>query len=107
MSYEVVESGPAAPTGLGLRSAARAGVVEDPDRELVLRWQGGDESAFEVLVERHKRRVFRLLMRMMGSREEAEDVSQAFPLLYKLEMLREAPPVPPGRHVILISTKDR
>lgn len=76
MSYEVVESGPAASAGLGLRSAARAGVIEDPDRELVRRWQGGDESAFEVLVERHQRRVFRLLLRMMGSREEAEDVSQ-------------------------------
>lgn len=80
MSYEVVERGPAAgaaEAGLGLtgRAAGRP-VIDDPDRELVLRWQGGDESAFEVLVERHQRRVFRLLMRMMGSREEAEDVSQ-------------------------------
>ena len=72
MSYEVVERGPAAQTGLRLGST----VIDDPDRELVRRWQGGDESAFEVLVERHQRRVFRLLMRMMGTREEAEDVSQ-------------------------------
>ncbi|MBW2725139.1 MAG: sigma-70 family RNA polymerase sigma factor [Deltaproteobacteria bacterium] len=77
MSYEVVERGPAARASMGLGTAAGSRpVIEDPDRELVLRWQGGDDSAFEVLVERHQRRVFRLLMRMMGTREEAEDVSQ-------------------------------
>jgi RNA polymerase sigma-70 factor (ECF subfamily) len=62
-----------------MAAAAAAGarpIIDDPDRELVIRWQGGDESAFEVLVERHQKRVFRLLMRMMGNREEAEDVSQ-------------------------------
>ena len=79
MSYEVVERGPAAGAHVGVALAGRSGsrpVIDDPDRELVLRWQGGDEAAFEVLVERHQRRVFRLLMRMMGTREEAEDVSQ-------------------------------
>jgi RNA polymerase sigma-70 factor (ECF subfamily) len=77
MIYEVVERGPAAQASMGLGTNAGARVViDDPDRELVLRWQGGDDSAFEVLVERHQRRVFRLLMRMMGTREEAEDVSQ-------------------------------
>ena len=77
MSYEVVERGPAVQASMGLATASGARpVIDDPDRELVLRWQGGDESAFEVLVERHQRRVFRLLMRMMGTREEAEDVSQ-------------------------------
>ena len=77
MIYEIVERGPAAQASMGLSSEAGSRmVIDDPDRELVLRWQGGDESAFEVLVERHQRRVFRLLMRMMGTREEAEDVSQ-------------------------------
>jgi RNA polymerase sigma-70 factor (ECF subfamily) len=77
MSYEVVERGPAVQGSMGLASASGARpVIDDPDRELVVRWQGGDDSAFEVLVERHQRRVFRLLMRMMGTREEAEDVSQ-------------------------------
>lgn len=77
MSYEIVERGPVvrASMGLGTATGSRP-VIDDPDHELVLRWQGGDESAFEVLVERHQRRVFRLLMRMMGTREEAEDVSQ-------------------------------
>ena len=77
MSFPMVERGPAAATRLGLEASARAAsIAEDPDRELVLRWQGGDDSAFEVLVERHQKRVFRLLMRMLGNREEAEDVAQ-------------------------------
>jgi RNA polymerase sigma-70 factor (ECF subfamily) len=75
MSYEIVERGPAA---MGSRLAGRAAEprIDDPDRELVERWQAGDESAFEALVRRHERRVFRLLVRMMGSRHEAEDVAQ-------------------------------
>jgi RNA polymerase sigma-70 factor (ECF subfamily) len=48
----------------------------DPDLPLVERWRSGDTGAFESLVRLHQRRVFRLLLRMLGSREEAEDVSQ-------------------------------
>jgi len=48
----------------------------DPDADLFARWQRGDEEAFEALVRRHQLRVFRLLWRMLGSREEAEDVAQ-------------------------------
>lgn len=48
----------------------------DPDRELVDRWQGGDGSAFETLIRRHERRVFGLLLRMLGNVQEAEDVAQ-------------------------------
>jgi RNA polymerase sigma-70 factor (ECF subfamily) len=56
----------------------------DPDSELVERWQDGDLYAFEALICRHEQRVFRLLMRMLGSREEAEDVAQeAFLSLYR------------------------
>jgi RNA polymerase sigma-70 factor (ECF subfamily) len=56
----------------------------DPDAELVARWQDGDLYAFEDLIRRHQQRVFRLLMRMLGSRDEAEDVSQeAFLSLYR------------------------
>ena len=50
--------------------------IADPDAELLQRWQSGDEAAFEDLVRRHERRVFRLLLRMLGNREEAEDVTQ-------------------------------
>src|SRR5262249_47114527 len=46
------------------------------DRELVDRWQAGDGSAFEALIRRHERRVFGLLLRMLGDAQEAEDVAQ-------------------------------
>jgi len=48
----------------------------DPDADLVTRWQEGEEEAFEALIRRHERRVFGLLWRMLGCREEAEDVAQ-------------------------------
>jgi RNA polymerase sigma-70 factor (ECF subfamily) len=56
--------------------AARDARELDPDGSLVERWQSGDLEAFEALVRRHERRVFRLLFRMLGNREEAEDVAQ-------------------------------
>jgi len=98
MTYEIAERGPAAALGgpltevrdmssgageireiraEGVRSeGADRTTIDDPDRELVARWKGGDEQAFEALVRRHERRVYRLLVRMMGSPEEAEDVAQ-------------------------------
>lgn len=82
MSYEMVERGPV----LADRAlpASREAVIDDPDAELVAAWQAGDDAAFEELVGRHQQRVFRLLMRMMGSRDEAEDVAQeAFISLYR------------------------
>jgi RNA polymerase sigma-70 factor, ECF subfamily len=48
----------------------------DPDRELVESWRKGEVDAFATLVRRHQRRVFGLLLRMLGSREEAEDAVQ-------------------------------
>ena len=71
VSHEIAERGPLVRTG-----AVPAPVLEDPDRELVARWRGGDMTAFEALVQRHERRVFRLLVRMLGSQSEAEDVAQ-------------------------------
>jgi len=77
MAFEMVESGPAASVGSHVtRERVRNVIVDDPDADLVARWKAGDEDAFATLVRRHQQRVFRLLMRMMGSREEAEDVSQ-------------------------------
>jgi RNA polymerase sigma-70 factor (ECF subfamily) len=67
------------PPGASARPArGKRAVTEivDPDGDLVQRWQAGDDQAFEDLVRRHQRRVFRLLLRMLGSREEAEDVTQ-------------------------------
>ncbi|HEY5656164.1 MAG TPA: sigma-70 family RNA polymerase sigma factor [Myxococcota bacterium] len=63
----------AGPTALAAESARDH---DDPDSEWVARWQAGDPRAFEVLVRRHERRVYRLLVRMLGSTEEAEDAAQ-------------------------------
>jgi len=82
MSYEMVERRPFASAAERESNVPRRAervdrsLIDDPDRELVVRWQAGDEAAFEQLVRRHERKVFRLLLRMMGSREEAEDVAQ-------------------------------
>ena len=78
MSYPIVERGSLVTGTNGLardRDAPRI-IVEDPDRDLVVRWQAGDDKAFEELIGRHERRVFRLLYRMMGNREDAEDLTQ-------------------------------
>lgn len=46
------------------------------DDWLVRRARGGDVDAYEVLVRRHRTRVFRIALRMLGDRDEAEDVTQ-------------------------------
>ncbi len=58
------------------RGAEPEGFRADPDAELVACWQRGDASAFTQLVRRHQARVYRLVLRMLGSPEEAEDVAQ-------------------------------
>lgn len=78
MTYEIVERGPR----LGMtdvltrKNSPPRVVIDDPDQDLVARWQQGDEAAFEELIVRHERRVYRLLYRMMGSKEDAEDLTQ-------------------------------
>lgn len=53
------------------------------DIEIVNRCLAGDVNAFEILIERYKRAVYNTAYRMMGSREDAEDVSQeAFVRMY-------------------------
>jgi RNA polymerase sigma-70 factor (ECF subfamily) len=74
-SVGMLDSPPGAPVR-AKRGKRGVREIADPDGELVQRWQSGDEGAFEDLVRRHERRVFRLLLRMLGSREEAEDVTQ-------------------------------
>jgi len=74
MSYELVDHNPAAAPIA--REVVTHNEIIDPDAELVGRWQAGDASAFEALVRRHERPVFRLALRMLGNRQEAEDVTQ-------------------------------
>lgn len=48
----------------------------DNELELVTAAKSGDTSAFETLVNRYERKIFRLGMNITGSREDAEDVMQ-------------------------------
>jgi RNA polymerase sigma-70 factor (ECF subfamily) len=51
-------------------------LVAEEDAVLVVAAKTGDTRAFELLVERHKRRIFSLARRMTRNREDAEDVVQ-------------------------------
>lgn len=58
--------------------------LSSTDIEIVNRCLAGDVNAFELIIERYKKAVFNTAYRMMGNREEAEDVSQeAFIRMYK------------------------
>jgi len=46
------------------------------DARFVLRLQRRDEQAFSALVVAYERRIFQLVWRMLGSKEEAEDLTQ-------------------------------
>jgi RNA polymerase sigma-70 factor (ECF subfamily) len=51
-------------------------VSDDPDFEIVVRVRNGDTDAFEELVRKHGRRVYRSLLGILGNAEEAEDALQ-------------------------------
>jgi RNA polymerase sigma-70 factor, ECF subfamily len=54
------------------------------ETQLIARAQRGDEAAFAVLFEVHKRRVYSLCLRMTGNTAEAEDLTQeAFLQLFR------------------------
>jgi RNA polymerase sigma-70 factor (ECF subfamily) len=46
------------------------------DEELMFRVQEGESACFDVLVDRYKTRLFNYLLRLMGDRDEAEEVAQ-------------------------------
>ena len=75
LSAEIADAGPVGAVPGRIRAEAFR-PSEDPDADLIERWQKGDPDAFERLVRNHERNVFRLLYRMLGSREEAEDAAQ-------------------------------
>lgn len=52
------------------------GLHDISDEELFLRFQGGDEQAFVVLVRRYKHRLTNFVYRHLGEMEEAADVVQ-------------------------------
>ena len=51
-------------------------MVELDERALIEKLKKRDEAAFNVFVRRYQERVFRLLLRMLGDRTEAEDLAQ-------------------------------
>jgi RNA polymerase sigma-70 factor, ECF subfamily len=51
-------------------------MLDAEERELVHRLKLHDEAAFSAFVLRYQERVFRLLLRMLGDRAEAEDLAQ-------------------------------
>jgi RNA polymerase sigma-70 factor (ECF subfamily) len=58
--------------------------MKDGDRELIERLQTGDTTAFRELVERYKKRAYFVALDLMGTHEDAEDISQeAFIKVYK------------------------
>jgi RNA polymerase sigma-70 factor (ECF subfamily) len=66
------------------------GLAGTEDIVLVAAAKSGSSHAFEVLVERHARRILRVAQRMIGNREDAEDIVQqsflkAFVHLQKFE----------------------
>jgi len=48
----------------------------DPDTQLMLRFQAGDEKSFEQLVERNKQKVLNLVYRFLGAWQDSEDIAQ-------------------------------
>jgi RNA polymerase sigma-70 factor, ECF subfamily len=47
-----------------------------PSEELMLKIAGGDEYAFQVLVERHQTSVLNLVYRLIGDRSRSQDLAQ-------------------------------
>jgi RNA polymerase sigma-70 factor (ECF subfamily) len=50
--------------------------VDDSERRFIERLRAQDERAFNEFVDTYQHRVFRLVYRMLGRREEAEDMTQ-------------------------------
>ncbi|GMQ84215.1 MAG: sigma-70 family RNA polymerase sigma factor [Gammaproteobacteria bacterium] len=51
-------------------------MAEPSDRELVQQFQGGDEQAFELLMQRHQDRVYRLASVRLYAHDDARDAAQ-------------------------------
>ncbi|GLZ45367.1 DNA-directed RNA polymerase sigma-70 factor [Actinomycetospora sp. NBRC 106375] len=51
-------------------------IDDEADRWLVSRARTGDRSAYEELVRRHRDRIYRIALRMLGSAADADDVAQ-------------------------------
>ncbi len=62
--------------GLSLDCRWMGDHLQIPDDKLMAQGAAGDEQAFRILVERWERPVFAFMVRMLGSREDAQDLVQ-------------------------------
>ncbi|HEU4506620.1 MAG TPA: peroxidase-related enzyme [Pyrinomonadaceae bacterium] len=78
VTFAVKEVNPAAASERQTLEPELAGdvVSDDPDFEIVTRVRNGETDAFEELVRKHGRRLYRSLLGILGSAEEAEDALQ-------------------------------
>jgi RNA polymerase sigma-70 factor, ECF subfamily len=60
----------------GAEVAARSMTLADPDRELAERFRDGDRAAFDILVRRHQKGMWRLIRRYVKRDADAADVTQ-------------------------------
>ena len=51
-------------------------LTAEPDEDLMVRYQGGEVRAFEVLLGRHRKPVYNFILRYVGDKETAEDLLQ-------------------------------
>ncbi len=93
-----------------VKSRARAGYGDEPmahdATQLMLAAKGGDPAAFDQLVERLRGRAFRVAHSLVGSRDDAMELSQeAFLKVYRSrDSFREGEPFLPWFHRILRNT---
>lgn len=66
----------ASPSLVAVQAAARAAQGHRADAELAAKAQQGDQAAYAQLVRAHQNRIFRHLLNLTGSREEALELSQ-------------------------------
>ena len=62
--------------GLPLLERSAAVTAADPDQELAERFRDGDRTAFDALVRRHQKGMWRLIRRYVKSDADAADVTQ-------------------------------
>ncbi|HET6373449.1 MAG TPA: sigma factor, partial [Candidatus Polarisedimenticolia bacterium] len=46
------------------------------DEELIRRFRGGDQAAFDALVHKHQKEIYRIAYRITGNHAEADDLAQ-------------------------------
>jgi len=85
--------------------AGGAPAGELPDEELVERVRAGDPDAFDALVRRHMERAFRIAWRLLGHREDAEDLVQEsfLAVLEKIHTFQRGRAFTPWFHRIVVN----